>query len=173
MQPVMAGDNRVVARTNSHRLPVNGLYALRSSAAVSPPASPAANSKAMVRKLQHIPISQRSLTVHTLTIRGNSSQVVRKIHILNVIPLTGNAHSSPITLTNMYSRNPPLRIATGIKHNQIMRDFKIFMIIGLQHLSTDEFPHYRSRRNGCYLVWRQRDYVIQELQQPYRLCICR
>lgn len=124
---VITGDNKVVAKTSSHRLPVNGLYALKSSVIELPSASPAANSKAIVKTLQHIPISQHSLKVQSFIIRGYSNQVIRKIHTLNVIPLTGNAHSFPIALTKIYSRIPPLRIATGIKHNQIIKNFKMFM----------------------------------------------
>ena len=134
----MAGDNKVVAKTKSHRLPVNGLYALRSSVIVFPSASPVTNSKAMVKTLQHIPVSQQSFEVQVFAICGNHNQVVRKIHMLNVIPLTGNAHFSLITLTNAYSRKPPLRIATGIKHNQIMRDFNMFIMFSSSHSLSDK-----------------------------------
>lgn len=125
----MTGDNRVVTRTSSHRLPVMGLYAARSSETEFPPASPAANSKATVKTTQHIPISQQALYVSTFIIRGNNSQVTRKMHRLNTTPLTGNAHFSPMAPANTYSRSPPLRIATGIKQIQTMRDFKQFLSI--------------------------------------------
>ena len=95
---------------------------------VFPLVTPVANSKPIVSKAQHIPISQQSLEVVTFVIRGNNNHVIRKIHTLNIIPLAGNAHSSPSALTNTYSRSPPLRIAAGMKHNQIIRDFRIFII---------------------------------------------
>ena len=61
--------------------------------------------------------------------RGSSNQVIRKMHALSTIPLTGNAHFSPIALTNTYSRNPPFRIATGIKQSHTMKDFSILLIV--------------------------------------------
>ena len=125
---IKTGDNNVVAKISSHRLPVNGLYAAKSSEAVLPPASPTPNSKAIVRTPQHIPISQQSLKVRAFIIRGNSNHVIRKIHTLNIIPLTGNAHFSPRIFVNTYSLNPPLRIATGIKHSQTMSDFRMFIL---------------------------------------------
>lgn len=82
-----------------------------------------------VRTAQHIPISQQSREVRSFTIRGSSNQVIRKMHALSTIPLTGNAHFSPIALTNTYSRNPPFRIATGMKHSHTMRDFSMLLII--------------------------------------------
>ena len=51
------------------------------------------------------------------------------MHALSTIPLTGNAHFSPIALTNIYSRNPPFRIATGMKHSHTMKDFSILLIV--------------------------------------------
>ena len=125
---IKTGDNNVVAKISSHRLPVNGLYAAKSSEAVLPPASPTPNSKAIVRTPQHIPIIQQSLKVRAFIIRGNSNHVIRKIHTLNIIPLTGNAHFSPRIFVNTYSLNPPLRIATGIKHSQTMSDFRMFIL---------------------------------------------
>ena len=76
---------------------------------------------------QHIPVSQQSLLVQALIARGNSANVIRKMHTLNIIPLTGKAHLSPIIITNTYSRSPPLRIATGIKHSHINSDFRMFI----------------------------------------------
>ena len=129
--PLLAttGDSSVVARTSSHRLPVNGLYAASRSLTPRPPASPAATSKTTVRTAQHIPVSQRSREVLSFTMRGSSNQVIRKMHALSTIPLTGNAHFSPIALTNIYSRNPPFRIATGIKQSHTMKDFSILLIV--------------------------------------------
>lgn len=129
--PLLAtiGDNSVVARTSIHRLPVNGLYAASRSLPPRPPANPATNSKITVRTAQHIPVSQQSREVHSFTIRGSSNQVIRKMHALSTIPLTGNAHFSPIALTNTYSRNPPFRTATGMKHSHTIRDFSILFII--------------------------------------------
>ncbi len=51
------------------------------------------------------------------------------MHALSTIPLTGNAHFSPIALTNIYSRNPPFRIATGMKQSHTMKDFSILLIV--------------------------------------------
>ena len=123
------GDSSVVARTSSHRLPVNGLYAASRSLTPRPPASPATTSKTTDRTAQHIPVSQRSREVLSFTMRGSSNQVIRKMHALSTIPLTGNAHFSPIALTNTYSRNPPFRIATGIKQSHTMKDFSILLIV--------------------------------------------
>ena len=52
--------------------------------------------------------------------------------MLSNIPLMGNAVSSPISPTSTYSRNPPLSIATGIKHIQTINDFNSHIIFGMR-----------------------------------------
>lgn len=92
-----------------------------------PPESPATNSKMTVSSAQTIPISQRSVRILSFIRRGNINHVIRKIRPLKIIPLAGKAHFCPMTGTNTYSLNPPLRIAAGKKHTHIIRDFRIFI----------------------------------------------
>lgn len=54
------------------------------------------------------------------------------MNMLSNIPLTGIAISSPTSLTSTYSLNPPLSIATGMKHIQTINDFNSRIISGMR-----------------------------------------
>ena len=69
---------------------------------------------------------------HPFARRGSNNHVTRKMNTLSNIPLTGKAVSSPTSLTSTYSRNPPLSIATGMKHIQTISDFNSRMISGMR-----------------------------------------
>ena len=74
-----------------------------------------------------MPIRRESLDESAFTVRGSRSQVIRNMQALRIIPLKGSAHFSPNALASTCSRNPPLRIATGMKHTHTSRDFSIFI----------------------------------------------
>lgn len=99
---------------------------------VLPPAIPAADSKATVNNAQQKPIAQQSFMPQSFARRGSNNHVIRKMNTLSNIPLTGKAVFFPTSLTSTYSRNPPLSIATGMKHIQTISDFNSRIISGMR-----------------------------------------
>ena len=99
---------------------------------VLPPVISVADSKATVNNVQQIPIIRQSFMSQSFAKRGSINHVIRKMNTLSNIPLMGNAVSSPTSLTSTYSRNPPLSIATGMKHIQTVNDFNSRIISGMR-----------------------------------------
>lgn len=98
-----------------------------SSEMLLPPESPVINSKITVSNIHTMPVSHFPVRVLFFISRGYISHVIRKIRPLKMIPLAGKAHFCPKAGANIYSLSPPLRIAAGMKHIQIIRDFRIFI----------------------------------------------
>lgn len=86
----------------------------------------------MVNDAQQKPIATQSFMSQPFARRGNTSHVTRKMNMLSNIPLTGSAVSSPTNLVSTYSLNPPLSIATGMKHIQTINDFNSRIISGMR-----------------------------------------